>query len=136
MIFQAIVGIFALEYALARTKRFREKNEERDGRFPWFRRYDAKHWKRWKLYPGAMFIMPFRFIILALDGLFLLAVLRILTIGHDFKKGPIKNGCRKWIMSLTYYICCKIYLFVNGMRSNLHYDDVDYSYYLGPNYKE
>lgn len=127
--------MFAIEYAFSRTKRFREVDEERDGRFPWFRRYDAYYWKRLRLYPGAIFIMPARFLLLALDGLFLMTVLRILTIGHDFKKGPIKNGCRKWIMSLTYYICCSVFLFLTGMRTSLHYDDVDYTYYLGPNYK-
>ena len=68
---QALVGIIAIEYAFARTKRFREANEGRDSQYPHFRRYDAKHWKRWKFYPGAMFLMPTRLMLLSIDGLFL-----------------------------------------------------------------
>jgi hypothetical protein len=124
-----------VEWAFVRTKRFREVDEKRDGRFPWFRRYDAKNWKRWKFYPGAMIMMPTRIILLVIDGLFLMTVLKILTIGHDFKKGPIKNGCRKWIMNFMYWVCCTFFLMVSGVRTSLHYDDVDYSFYLGKNYK-
>ena len=59
----------------------------------------------------------------------------VLAIGHDFRKGPIKNGCRKWLMYFFYHVCCSFYLFVCGMRTSLNYRDVDYSYYLGPDYK-
>ena len=59
----------------------------------------------------------------------------MLAIGHDFRKGPIKNGCRKWLMYFFYHVCCSFYLFVCGMRTTLNYKDVDYSYYLGPDYK-
>ena len=38
---QAIIGFIAIEFAFSRTIRYREVDEVRDGRFPWFRRYDA-----------------------------------------------------------------------------------------------
>lgn len=73
---QAIIGIIGIEYAWSRTKRFREIDEERDGKFPAFRRVDAKNWSRWKFYPGAMFLMPARLILLAIDGIFLTHVVK------------------------------------------------------------
>lgn len=47
----------------------------------------------------------------------------------------MKNGCRKWCIYFIYHVCCTFYLFVCGMRTTLSYKDVDYSYYLGPEYK-
>jgi len=47
----------------------------------------------------------------------------------------MKNGCRKWTIFFMYHVCCWFYLFVCGMRTTLNYRDVDYSYYLGPDYK-
>lgn len=71
LLVQAVLGIIAIEYAFSRTKRFRERNEERDSVFPPFRRYDAEKWSRLKFYPGAMFLMPTRAIMLVLDATFL-----------------------------------------------------------------
>ena len=34
-----------------------------------------------------------------------------------------------------YHVCCTFYLFVAGLSSSLKFTDVDYSYYLGENYK-
>jgi len=71
---QAIIGVVALEYAWARTKRFREVDEKRDSMFPQFRRNDVSHWSRWKFYPGAMLLMPTRLFLLAIDGVFLTTI--------------------------------------------------------------
>jgi len=133
---QAVVGIIAIEYAFARTKRFREVDEGRDGQYPHFRRHDAKHWKRWKFYPGAMFLMPTRLLLLTIDGFFLTTFVSIFTIGHNFKKGPMKSGCRKWILYFMYHVCTSFFLFVTGINTSLKYINVDYSYYLGENYKK
>ena len=76
MIVQAVIGILAIEYALSRSARMAKVDEERDGNVPFFRRLDAKNWTRWKLYPGAMLIMPTRIILLILDVFFLTAIVR------------------------------------------------------------
>jgi 1-acyl-sn-glycerol-3-phosphate acyltransferase len=60
----------------------------------------------------------------------------LFSIGHDFKKGPMKNGCRKWIITFMYHVCCGFVLFVSGMRTKLKYIELDYSEYLGPDYKK
>ena len=71
VVVQAILGIVAIEYSLCKLSRFMEKNNERDEKFPHFRRYDSQYWARWKLYPGAMFLMPTRIALLVFDGIFL-----------------------------------------------------------------
>ena len=72
---QAIIGAILMEYSMSRTRRFRDADEVRDGRFPWFRRYDAPNWNRVSLYPGALLIMPTKILLLTLDGIFLLLIL-------------------------------------------------------------
>ena len=41
VVVQAILGIVAIEYSLCKLSRFMEKNNERDEKFPHFRRYDS-----------------------------------------------------------------------------------------------
>lgn len=47
----------------------------------------------------------------------------------------MKRGCRKWLMQFFYHVCCSFFLIVGGLRTTRHYDDVDYTEYLGENYK-
>lgn len=62
---------------------------------------------------------------------------RLLSIGHNYKKkGPMKNGCRKWLILFMYHVCCTFYLFICGMSTQHKQVDADYSYYLGPDYKK
>ena len=70
MIVQAIIGIMIFESIYRTLAKFQEVNEKRDGKFPQYRRHDAKYWSRWRFYPGAMFIMPTRLIIMISSILF------------------------------------------------------------------
>lgn len=114
---QALVGIFAVEYAFSKTKRFRKVDEERDGKFPAFRRKDVNKWARWKFYPGAMLVMPIRCVLLALIVILLVLLVSIFSIGHDFKKGPMKSGCRKRVIKHIYTIGCGLYLLISGVTT-------------------
>lgn len=72
---QAILGIIAIEYAFARNKRLMySKDEKRDEKFAAFARLDTDRWYRFKFYPGAMFSMPVRLLLLNLLGLLLLII--------------------------------------------------------------
>jgi len=117
MVVQAILGIVAIEFAWGRTKRMREVDEERDSMYPAFRRIDVQNWARWKFYPGAILFMPTRLILLVINIIFLTTFVTVFSIGHDFKKGPMKNGCRKWIIFFMYHVCCTFFLVVSGMRT-------------------
>lgn len=80
--------------------------------------------------------MPTRAVLLIVMAVFLVLIISLLTIGHDFKRGPIKNGCRKWVIFFMFHVVISMYLFVVGMKTTLNYKDVDYSAYLGANYKQ
>ena len=72
---QAIIGIIAIEYAFYRNRRLMyDKDERRDEKFQAFRRLDTDNWYRFKFYPGAMFSMPTRLLLLIFMGIFLLVV--------------------------------------------------------------
>lgn len=47
----------------------------------------------------------------------------------------MKNGCRKWCIMFFFRLSSNIFLLVCGMKTTLIYKDVDYEYYLGPNYR-
>ena len=56
-------GIFMFEWAWKEMKVFREVVEERDSRYPAYRRLDVKNWRRWKFYPGAALVLPLRLLL-------------------------------------------------------------------------
>jgi len=55
-----MTGLLMFEWAWSKAKPIREVDEERDSKYPAFRRYDAKNWSRWKFYIGAMILLPLR----------------------------------------------------------------------------
>ena len=72
---QAVLGIISIEYSFARCKKLMyNKDEKRDEKFAPFVRLDTDRWYRFKFYPGAMFSMPIRLIILILIGIFLMII--------------------------------------------------------------
>jgi len=86
--------------------------------YPAFRRYDAKNWSRWKFYPWPLICFT-RSVLFGLTVLILAISIRILSIGHNFKKGPIPNGCRKSTISAMYRIACATTLFIGGMGTEV-----------------
>lgn len=82
-------------------------------------------------------MMPTRMVLLFLDGAFLTLSVKILSIGHDFKKGPMKSGCRKWAIAFMYHVCCTFFLILAGVFFTYSKKvDADYSEYLGEDYKK
>ena len=57
------IGLLMFEWAWASIKPLRDVNEDRDGKYPAFRRWDAYKWKKWRFYFGAVTFMPIRFIL-------------------------------------------------------------------------
>lgn len=113
---QAFLGLIAIEYAFSRLKRMQnDHDEKRDQYYHAFRRTDSKRWSRCKFYPGALFSIPVRIVILILQGILLLLMTKIVTIGHDFSKGPIKEGCRKSIIAVLYKVNAFVFVFVAGI---------------------
>jgi hypothetical protein len=48
------------EWAWCKVKTLKKVDEERDGKYPAFRRWDAFKWKKWKFYFGAITFLPLR----------------------------------------------------------------------------
>ena len=136
MLTQAVMGIFMIEFSWKRSARFRQLDEDRDKKYPLFRRNDNKKWARWKFYPGAMLWMPTRFVSVVLIALIFQTIASLLTCGHNFRNGPMKKGCRKSLVRVLYKFFVSLYIWVAGMWSSMGYKDCDYSYYLGPDYKK
>lgn len=62
LIINWIVGILFVEYAFLKTKSVRKVDEDRDSKFPAFRRYDIHLWSKPRLYLFAVLI-PIRIIL-------------------------------------------------------------------------
>lgn len=59
---------------------------------------------------------------------------RILTIGHDFNRGPLEAGCRKSIIGFLLNVGAYIFMFLCGIISSHKIIEVDYTEYLGADY--
>ena len=98
LIFQAIIGIWIFESIYKGLSKYKEVNGKRDGKFPQYRRYDAKYWSRWRFYPGAMLLMPTKLILMISIVLFTSSLIKIISYGHDYSTGPMKPGARKRVV--------------------------------------
>jgi len=75
-----VLGVLLVEYALLKCKAPRQVVEERDAKYPAFRRYDVRHWKRWRLYLiGGHILFP-RLVTTLMAPMVYFVVLKTLTI--------------------------------------------------------
>jgi hypothetical protein len=117
-------------------KPIREVNEERDSKYPPFRRYDAQNWRKWKFYPGAMILMPLRMVVAIMLILMCYVSVRLSTLGHSFANDePIKGKWKNIFLGYIYKLFCSFLIIVAGGRTCRTEMDFDYSFYLGPDYK-
>lgn len=68
------LGLVMFEWAWIKVRAIREIDEDRDGKYPAFRRWDAKDWKKWKFYFGAVTVMPLR-VFLSILTIFMVYIL-------------------------------------------------------------
>ena len=111
-------------------------DEERDSKFPAWRRRDATRWARWKFYPLGLLTMPFRLVFIHVQGMILVLLCTILTMCHNFKKGPLKEGILKNIVGALFSFNGFIWMLFVGIWTTREFKEMDYTEYLGPNYKE
>ena len=83
-----------IEYAYKNTIAFRSPLENRDGAYPLCKRDDVKKWSKLILYPGAMLLLPLRLFMLISTLLWMLVLIYVISMCHNFKKGPL-TGIRK-----------------------------------------
>lgn len=124
------------EWAYSWTDRHRTYHKERDEKFHSYRRLDAGKWGRFNMYPGAMLVMPTR-LLLSILALIIMAILAtLIACCRDFKKyGPLKKGPRKTAIEIIFKLFGNIILIIFGCWTTVKEVDVNYTYYLGPDYK-
>ena len=134
LVVNALIGLSLLQLSWGLVDRYLTKNEERDSHFPAFRRLDTHLWRKWMFVPGAMTIYIVRGLI-SLGSLFWLAMwLRIVMIGHEMGKNPLK-GLRLWANFLAYKIASWLIIKASGITVTKHVvNELDYSKYLGKDY--
>ena len=74
-----LIGVLFIEFALMKTKAVRSVNEERDGKYPQFRRTDVKKWSRLLFYPMAP-LLPWRVLAATILIVSLLVTSKILFV--------------------------------------------------------
>ena len=89
-----LFGLALFEYAWKFTARHRNIDEERDKRFPAWRRNDAPKWNKLTLYLGAVTFLPLRMFGFTFSTALYVGALKILYFGHDFNK-PIPPNKRR-----------------------------------------
>ena len=134
LIINAVVGVYIFETAWYFTRRHRNVVEERDKLFPAWRRNDVGKWNKMAMYPLAATIMVPRACIYLGSIFFHYAAHKILLISTDLKKPlpPCKRFISKKINTLAAIIC----MIAEGVIPIVRYVDVDYSKWLGSDYKK
>ncbi len=133
----ALLGLLMFEFAWKKMKPFYNVNEERDSKYPAYRRNDAKNWKKWKFYPGALTILPIRLISCVLAMLLTFVALKVLTIGYKYQRGSPITGWRAKVFKYPFMFFGYSWSMAAGiLTSSKTIKDLDYSKYLGPDYKK
>lgn len=83
-----------------------------------------------------MFTLLTRIILLIVNALVLILIWKILLCGHNTKKGPIKRGCRRSLIGFFGCLAARMTFLFVGLYTYTTFKDADYSYYLGPGYKQ
>ena len=136
LVLQGLIGITLVEWAFKKFERARNVVEERDSQFDSFRRLDVHLWTRMKFWPGAFFMIPRAVVLLSSWGI-MGVCLNLLYVGKSFTV-PL-SGTRRQVFNLlikafnTFHICLFGYIPRHVQKTT---DEVDYSKYLGPNYKK
>ena len=129
-----LTGAWIIEWTWYNTTRLHNVDDVRDSCFPAFRRLDAKHWKKWRHYPLAVTLLPLKIWSLFIIAPGTAAVSRIITLGNT--KRPY-TGWRKWLLDVHFKGMNIFILLVQQMFIKFEeLDDIDYSEWLGPGYKE
>ena len=128
----SVIGILMVEYVFYKTRRIRKVVESRDGKFPGLRRLDLGNWSRCKMYPLAMLIVPPKLILFTICLILLCICCYSVSIGHNFKKGPLTGKRKKC------HFCCNnaigtfmSYMFVCLKHKKKVHSEVSYVEYLG-----
>lgn len=140
------LGILLVEFALFMSRTLRKVDEERDGQYPGLRRYDCqkKLWKRHRLYLGNFLLFYFSIgawmiipkVLFCTTLLLATAVICKLLLVTNDKKKPYPMWKRKIIDNVFMVLCRGMLLTPNMFWLHKTRCYLDYSKYLGPDFKQ
>ena len=131
LLVNAVLGIIAFEWAWHKTRRFRNPIKELDEKFFMQARYDAVTWRKWKFYPGAMFLLIPRMVVAATIFIIAGLVINLFLIGvpHD---QPFKRGCRRTLVRWLFKFFIQVESIFGLWSINTYdYKQSNYEEYLG-----
>ena len=134
----ALFGLIIFEWAFSKTKRHRNVDEQRDSLFPAWRRLDVNSFKRWKMYPIALTFMPLKLVLVVVGTLLVYLwgqLVYCCRSPNKYRNGSCSRKAFNCLMTVLCQIC--FWMFCTcSKRRRLTPDDLDYSFYLGPDYKQ
>ncbi len=111
-------------------------NEHVHKKYYAFRRLDTAKWNRFKFWAFAATVFIPKAIIGVLIIFFTAVLTKIITLGIIItEEKPLSGWRSKAVTTLVYYASSAI-LITAGQSSHVKQADFDYTYYLGPSYKE
>ncbi len=134
---QGILGVLLFEWAWKQVERVRLAEEEMMKEFPSFRRLDAHMWSRKTFYPGCFLMLVPRTIVIFGSVFLVGGCQRLLFAGQDMSV-PLA-GWRRDLHKRLLWCVVPLTIFAFGYTLMLTDHDeieVDYSKYLGPNWRE
>lgn len=128
------MGVLLIEYALYKTRGPRKVVEERDSKYPAFRRTDVQYWTRPRLYRAVPILLP-RFILSLTLLITYVFIVKITLIGN--KKGQPNPRWKVLIFKYTaIWFSRAAGMAAAGLFIIRHERvKIDYSKYLGPDWK-
>ena len=91
---------------------------------------------KWKFYPIAVTILIPKLIIMMVPILLCVISIPLIYFGYDGKKQDHPEGIRRKIVNSLISSLSWLMINIPGVKAIHIYKDYDYSYYLGPNYKQ
>lgn len=135
-ILQMPVGVLLFEHAWKASQPYRKKGQEKvHEKFPMFRRNDKpEQWSKLTFYPGVLLFLATRFFIILSTFIACCLLIQLVSLGHDFEKGPL-TGWRRKAKNFVNNCGTRILIIMSGMRITFKKKHFDYTEYLGPNYE-
>jgi lysophosphatidylcholine acyltransferase/lyso-PAF acetyltransferase len=127
-----------LEVTLFQSRNQRRVDEKRDSKYPQFRRVDLHKWTRANLYPGAALLLIPRVFLVLIPGLIVHTFISGI-VGVGIKAGQELAPWRRYVYKLlatSFSIMVKVAIGCVFTKQTLSVDEVDFSEYLGPDWKK
>ena len=121
--------------AWRKSAKLRVEDKARDQKYPAFSRTDVYRLKKWKLYLGALTIMPIRFAIALANYIVCFILLSIGMFGYDIEKQGEMTRFQSFFSKLIIGWIGTFQCFMAGVTVELREVNFDYSKWLGPKYE-